>query len=145
MAPDAFAQIGRQGLIFMQVQAAKLTVGRLLVTKAGFCARHDALLTWPQCISMPADPAFLPGWVSHNQCVIGHVFGNHSTCGDKGITTDGYSTHYLFIGTYGGTAFDDCYLVKMVPVYLRARVGDIGEYAGRSEENIILNHQTGIN
>ena len=94
---------------------------------------------------MPADPAFLTGWVSHNQCVIGHVFGDHSTRGDKGVATDGHATDNRCIGTDGGAAFDDCSLVKMMPGYLRARVGDIGEHAGRSEENIIFNQQTGIN
>jgi hypothetical protein len=48
------------------------------------------------------------------------------------------------LAPHGRAAADQRFLVKCVPVYLRARVRDVGQYAGGAQEHIVLDDRASV-
>lgn len=93
---------------------------------------------------MTRHPAALLAWHAQNHSVVWDILGDHRAGRDKAITTEGDTANDGRIGSNSGPASDQSLLVEGTPVHLRTRIADIGENAGRAEEDVIFNGCAGV-
>ena len=96
-------------------------------------------------MAMAAHPTFLLAGDTDDEGIIGNVLGNDGSGGDEAVAAQGYSADDGGVGTDGGAAANQGLFIKRMAKDLGTRIGDIGQDAGRTEENIIFNFRTGIN
>lgn len=85
---------------------------------------------------MPADPSSLLSRNTYYKCVIRDILCHHSTCCNKSIAPDRNAADDGGIGADGGAATNKSFFIKRVADHLRAGVGDVGQDAGRAEEDV---------
>ena len=93
---------------------------------------------------MAAHPSMLTSGHTEHEGIVGDIPAYHSAGTDEGVATDRPTADDCGIGTDGGTAPDERALVQRMAVDLGAGVDDIGEDTGRTQEDIILDDDTGV-
>jgi len=79
-----------------------------------------------------------------HEAIVGHVPSHDGPGGDEGIATEGNATDDSGVGSDGGTATDQSFFVELATHHLRPGVGDIGQYTGRAEEDVVLDFRAGV-
>ena len=91
------------------------------------------------------DPADLDGGIANNQRVGVDRFGDHCAGADEGKFANVVSADDGGIGADGGPAFHGSFGIFASSDDCTSWVDDIGEDAGRAEEDIVLAGDAGIN
>ena len=85
-----------------------------------------------------AHPPYLPGRNPGHQGIILYVFRHNGTCSDQSASPYRMATHYRAIRAEGSSLTHARTRVNSVHREVRPRSIYIGEYAGRSAEDIVL-------
>lgn len=93
---------------------------------------------------MPRHPSSLLSWNADDEGVIGNVLGHDGAGGDEGVAADRDPADNRRVCTDRGAAADQGFLIQGMPDHLRTRIGNIGQDAGRTEENVVLDGRTGV-
>lgn len=97
-----------------------------------------------QSMSMGTHPAQLTRWVAHHQGISRDGFGDHRSSPDEGERSNVVSTDDGGIGTNGGSFSNTGGRVLAPAVDGASGVGDIGEHAGRPEEDILFTNHPSV-
>ena len=95
-------------------------------------------------MAVTGDPAALPAGDSHDESIVGNVFGDNGTSGDEAITTQGDAADDGGVRSDAGAPADQGGLVKAATADLGAGIGDVGQDAGGAKEDIVLNGRAGV-
>src|ERR1017187_5288155 len=93
---------------------------------------------------MPAHPGGAASGDTHHQGVFRHILGHDGAGGNKRISANGRAAHDGRVGADRGAFADDRLLVHVPAHDFAARIDDVGQNAGRPEEDVVLDDGAGV-
>ena len=94
---------------------------------------------------MAAHPADLSCWCADDQRVVMDILGHDGTSSDERVAPDGHAGNNRGICTDRAPAPQHGLLIKRVADNLGSRIADVGQNAGRTEENVVFDLRSGVN
>src|SRR5262245_13398561 len=94
---------------------------------------------------MLAYPADAPRWHTRHQRKGGHILSDHGACGNETMFAQYMAADDGRVGADRGTALDQSLAELTLSLDLGARINDIGEHAGGTAEDPVLERHPFVN
>src|SRR6185436_6321195 len=105
---------------------------------AALGTEEDAAFTSDELVPMAAHPARATGSNACDEGIVRDVMGNHGAGAHEGVATDGHAADDGSVGADGGAPADARRLDEGAAIDRSARVDDVREDGGRSQEDVVL-------
>src|SRR5258708_21737640 len=103
-----------------------------------------AAVRMAQGMSVPAYPAAHPARCSEHEGVVGDATRHDGARGDEAVAAEGDAADDRGVSANGGAPANERRLVEIAPGDLRAGIGYVGQHAGRTEEDVVLDRRAGV-